>query len=648
MTMLDRMRRHKGWLKWSLALVVLAFIVFYIPSFLSDPNAVGVVGAAPSEVIADIEGRNVTAGQFQQRYNAQIQAYRSQYGASLSDQLLRQLGIEQQILQQMVDEQAALVEAERLGIRVSDEELAQQIFAIPGLQENGRFVGEQRYEQILRSQVPPLTKGMFEDTLRRGLMMDKLRAALTDWMTVSDADVEREFKERNERVKLQVVALTADAFRGQVKVSDADVSSYFNEHKNEYRVGEQRKVRMLLLDRDQAFSRTTVTPAEVQSYYDGNITQYQTPEQVRASHILLNVAGKDEAAVRKQAEGVLAQVKAGGDFAELARKFSEDEGSKVNGGDLDYFSRGRMVPEFEAAAFALEPGQVSDLVRSQFGFHIIKVVDKKPAVTRSLDEVRAQIEEQLKRQRADEQVSNRATQLANGLSTRDDLERIGRESGVMVTESEFFGREDPVPGLGPAPQVAAAAFQLAEGAATGPIASPRGPVLIALSDRRDPYVPTLDQVKDRVQEDLIRTRATELSRQRATQIAAALRSASDFSAAAKTQGFEAKETQLIPRGSPLPDIGVNAQVDKVAFSLPQGSVSEPINATNATVIVRVAERDDVTPQELQLQKETFRGQLLNERRNLFFSAYMAKAKERMDIEINDDVVRRMLAAATAL
>ena len=648
MTMLDRMRRHKGWLKWSLALVVLAFIVFYIPSFLSDPNAVGVVGAAPSEVIADVEGRNVTAGQFQQRYNAQIQAYRSQYGASLSDQLLRQLGIEQQILQQMVDEQAALVEAERLGIRVSDEELAQQIFAIPGLQENGRFVGEQRYEQILRSQVPPLTKGMFEDTLRRGLMMDKLRAALTDWMTVSDADVEREFKERNERVKLQVVALTADAFRAQVKVSDADVSSYFNEHKNEYRVGEQRKVRMLLLDRDQAFSRTTVTPAEVQSYYDGNITQYQTPEQVRASHILLNVAGKDEAAVRKQAEGVLAQVKAGGDFAELARKFSEDEGSKVNGGDLDYFSRGRMVPEFEAAAFALEPGQVSDLVRSQFGFHIIKVVDKKPAVTRSLDEVRAQIEEQLKRQRADEQVSNRATQLASGLSTRDDLERIGRDSGVMVTESEFFGREDPVPGLGPAPQVAAAAFQLAEGAATGPIASPRGPVLIALSDRRDPYVPTLDQVKDRVQEDLIRTRATELSRQRATQIAAALRSAPDFSAAAKTQGFEAKETQLIPRGSPLPDIGVNAQVDKVAFSLPQGSVSEPINATNATVIVRVAERDDVTPQELQLQKETFRGQLLNERRNLFFSAYMAKAKERMDIEINDDVVRRMLAAATAL
>ena len=647
MTMLDRMRRHKGWLKWSLALVVLAFIVFYIPSFLNDPTAVG-VGAAPTEVIADVEGRSVTAGQFQQRYNSQIQAYRSAYGAGLSDQLLRQLGIDQQILQQMVDEQAALVEAERHGIRVSDEELAQQIFAIPGLQENGRFVGEQRYEQILRSQNPPMTKATFEDTLRRSLMIDKLRAALTDWMTVSNDDVEREFRQRNEKTKLQVVALTADAFKGQVKVTDADVSSYFDAHKAEYRVGEQRKVRMLLLDRDQAFARTGVTPTEVQSYYNGNITQYQTPEQVRASHILLNTAGKDEAAVRKQAEDILQQVKAGADFAELAKKYSEDEGSKPNGGDLDYFSRGRMVPEFEAAAFALEVGQVSDIVKSQFGFHIIKVVDKKPAVTRSLDEVRPQIEEQLKRQRADQQIATRATELAAGISNTADLDRVARENGFMVTESEFFGRDDPVPGLGPAPQVAAAAFMLKGDAVNGPITTPRGPVFIALAGTRDPYVPTLDQVKDRVREDVIRTRATELSRQRASQIAAALRSASDFAAAAKAQGFEAKDTQLIARGAPPPDVGASAAVDKVAFSLPVGGVSEPITTNDATVIVRVAERDEVTPDELQNGRETFREQLLSERRGLFFSSYMAKAKERMRIEIRDDVVRRMLAAANTV
>ena len=225
-----------------------------------------------------------------------------------------------------------------------------------------------------------MTKGDFEENLRRSMMIDKLRSALTDWMAVSDADLEREYKTRNEKVKLQVVALTADKFRDKVTVNDADVASYYDAHKAEYRKGEQRKVRYLLLDRDQLKSRVTVSPQDVEAAYNANIQQYQTPEQVRASHILLKTDGKDEAAVRKQAEDILKQVKApGADFAALAKKYSEDEGSKATGGDLDYFSKGRMVPEFESAAFAMQPGQISDLVKSQFGFHIIKVVDKKPA-----------------------------------------------------------------------------------------------------------------------------------------------------------------------------------------------------------------------------------------------------------------------------
>ena len=425
----------------------------------------------------------------------------------------------------MIDEQASLVEAERQGLNVSDEELAQTIFSIPGLQENGRFIGEQRYEQLLRSQVPPQTKAMFEDNLRRSLMIDKLRAALTDWMTVADADVEREFKERNEKVKLQVVALTADRFRDQVTVSDADVAAYYEMHKADYRIGEQRKVKMLVLDREQAQAKTIVPAADVQRFYNDNIAQYQTPEQIRASHILLNTAGKDEATVRKQAEDILKQARAGADFAALATKFSEDEGSKVNGGDLDYFSRGRMVPEFETAAFALQPGQISDLVKSQYGFHIIKVVDKKPAVTRTFDEVRPQIEEQLKAQRTDQQLAARATELASRIDDPSDLDTVARELGLMVTESEFFGREDPIPGLGVAPQVAQAAFALEDNAVSAPIGSPRGPVFVTVTQKREPRVPALDEVKDRVRTDAIRVKATEISRQRAAAIAASLRSA---------------------------------------------------------------------------------------------------------------------------
>jgi len=642
MTMLDRMRRHKNWLKWSLAIVVLTFVLLYIPDFVqTTPTG---TGAGAREVVAEINGRSVTAGDFQQRYLSQVQAYRQQFGGSLNDQLLRQLGVDQQILSQMIDEQVGLIEAEQNGISVSDDELAQQIFTIPGLQENGRFIGEQRYEQLLLSQNPPMTKTQFEESLRRSMVLDKLRAALTDWMAVSDSDVQREYNQRNEKVKLQVVALTEAKFRSSVTVTDADIASHFEAHKAEYRIGEQRKIKYVLLDRDAARLKIVVPPSDIQRYYNDNIQQYQTPEQVKASHILLKTEGKDEAAVRKQAETVLKEVKSGGDFAALAKKYSEDEGSKATGGDLDYFGRGRMVPEFENVAFTLPPGQVSDLVKSQFGFHIIKVIDKRPGSTRPLDEVRAQIQDQLSLQLADQRISDQAAQFASRIKDMADLEPIARELQVMVQESGYFQRGDPVPGLGAAPQVASTAFTLQGTAASAPLGTARGPVFIAVSERKDPYVPMLDEVKERVREDLIKSKATEASRERANAIAAALKSSKDFSAAAKAQGLEAKDTQLVPRGSAIPDVGVSPEVDRVAFTLPAGSVSDPIQTTDGTVIVRVVERDDVTPDEVRQGQEAFRAELLNERRSRFFAAYMGKAREKMKVEIKSDVLRRVLAA----
>src|SRR5258705_3462090 len=642
MTMLDRMRRHRNWLKWSLGLVVLTFIAFYIPSFL-DTTQVGTASA--SDVVATVNGKDIKGLDYQRRYQNQMMAYQQQYGGSINQQLLRKLGVDQQILQQMVDEQAALAEAEHQGLRVSDEELAQQIFAFPALQENGRFIGEQRYEQLLASQNPPMTKGDFEENLRRSMMIDKLRSAVTDWLAVYDADVEREYKKRNEKVKLQVVALTADKFRDKVTVNDADINSYYTAHQAESRKGEQRKIRYLLIDRDQLRARVAITPQDIDSYYNSNVQQFQTPEQVRASHILLKTEGKDEAAVRKQAEDILKQVKApGADFAALAKKYSEDDGSKVNGGDLDYFGKGRMVPEFEQAAFALQPGQISDLVKSQFGFHIIKVVDKKPAATRTLDEMRPQIQEQLATQRVEQQITARTRDLDTRITKPADLDTIGKEAGASVVESDFFAREDPIPTLGPAPEVAAQALQLQDGEVSKALQSPRGPVYVTVTGKRDPYVPKVEEVKDRVREDVIKVKAAELSKQKAGEIASALRSAKDFSAAAKAQGLEAKDTQLIVRGSPLPDIGVSTEVDKAAFSLPSGGVSDPIATSNGSVIVRVAERQDVTPEAMQQAKESFRTQFLNERRELFFASYMSKAKQAMKIQVNSDVAKRIVGA----
>src|SRR4051812_5453170 len=244
MTMLDRMRRHRDWLKWSLGLVCVAFVLFYIPDFLRGTGA----DAASTDTVAIVEGQEITSGEFRRTYQAQLQSYRSAYGNNMSEQLLKQLGIEQQILQQMMDERFALAEADRIGITVSDEEVRQRIFAMPAFQENGGFIGDARYQQLLRMQRPPMSPSEFEDNIRHGLAVEKLRGSLTDWLSVNDKDLEQEYRRRNDKVKLAVVSFTADSFRSQVQPTDAEVSSYFDAHKNDFKIPEKRKIRYLLID----------------------------------------------------------------------------------------------------------------------------------------------------------------------------------------------------------------------------------------------------------------------------------------------------------------------------------------------------------------------------------------------------------------
>jgi peptidyl-prolyl cis-trans isomerase D len=636
MTMLDRMRRHRDWLKWSLGLVCVAFVLFYIPDFLRGSGA----DAASGDTVAKVEGRDISSADFRRTYQAQLQAYRSAYGGNMNDQLLKQLGVEQQILQQMVDERAALAEADRIGIKVSDEEVRQRIFAMPAFQENGGFIGETRYQQLLRMQRPPMVASEFEDNIRHGLAVEKLRGSLTDWLSVNDTDLEKEYRRRNDKVKLAVVSFTADTFRSQVSASDAEVASYFSGHQNDFKIPEKRKIRYLLLDIEALRAKTQVPASDIEREYNNNSEQYTTPEQVRASHILLKTEGKDEAAVKAKAEALLKQARSGADFSELAKKNSEDEASAKNGGDLDYFGRGRMVPEFDQAVFAMQPGTVSDLVKTQYGYHIIKLVDKKNATTRPLAEVRQQLNDQLAYQRAQAQAADLAQNLEKQIKTPADLDKVAKAQSLTVQESGFFARDEPILGLGPSPEAANKAFDMKTGEVSGALRASRGFVFETLVAKQDPYVPKVDEVKDRVRDEVVKQKARDLSKQKAAELAAKLKSASDFEKAAKAAGVEAKTTDLISQDSPIPDLGVAPAVEDAAFRLAVGAVSDPIATDNGTAVIKVLEKKSVTPEEWTSSKDRFREELLNDRRNRFFSAYMVKAKQKMKIEVNREALQR--------
>jgi len=637
MTMLDRMRRHKGWLKWSLAIVVLAFILLYIPSFLSNGSDGG-----SSDVIAKVAGSTITTEEFRRTYQAQLQAYRGAYGGNISEQMLKQLGIDQQILQQMVDERAAIAEAARRGITVTDDEVRQRILSLPAFQENGQF-NEVLYGRVLQAQRPPLTTDEFEDQVRRELLKDKLRSAVTDWLTVSNAEVQADYNRRNEKVKLEVVPILVDKFRNQVQVSDTEVASYFEARKADYKVGEKRKVRYVLVDVDAMRPRVSVSQREIERFYNDNIETYSTPEQVRASDILLKTGeGKDDAAVKAKAEQIVKEAKApGADFAALAKKYSEDEASAKNGGDLDYFSRGRMLPEVEQAAFSMQPGEISDVIKAQDGYHIIKVTDKKPATTKSLDEVKAQITDQLMWEKA----RSKATELADAMEKQirkpSDLDKVAAENGLKVQESGYVTRDEPIMAIGATPEVSAEIFGLQDGQVSGALQTQRGYAFATVAGKEAPHVPKLDEVRDKVRDDLIRQKEFEIAQQKAALVIAGARGG-DLQKAAKDAGLEAKTTEMIAREQPIPDVGVSPQVDAVAFALPVGAVSEPIKTDNALVVIRVTDKKEPTPAEYAADREKTRDDLLNERRNRFFSAYMVKAKQAMNISVNREVLQRVL------
>ncbi len=311
-----------------------------------------------------------------------------------------------------------------------------------------------------------------------------------------------------------------------------------------------------------------------------NLAQYQTPAQMRASHILFKLEGKDEKAVQAQAEEVLKMAKApGADFAALAKKYSEDESNNANGGDLDYFGRGRMVAEFEQAAFAMKAGEISDApVKTAFGFHIIKMVDNQPEKTRPLAEVRAEIEDQLKWQKAQAEAEKQAKALEATMKTPADLDRIAKEKGLQVSESGLILSADPIPGIGTQPEFAGRLFGMKEGEVTPAMRVATGWVFGTVTGRQDPYIPQLDEVKTKVADDVKQEKATEMAKQRASAIAADLKTSKDFAAAAKKAGLEVKTTELISRGSAIPDLGISEAVDAAAFALPQGGVSDAISS----------------------------------------------------------------------
>jgi len=558
----------------------------------------------------------------------------------------------QQALDQLIDEKMLALEADRMGLRVSDEEHADLLKKlVPTAFTGDTFIGYDKYSAEVQARFQ-VSVPEFETEVKNALLQQKFQQLVTDGVTASDDELREEFRRENEKIKLDYVMIKPEDLQAKVEVSDADLAAYFDKNKSQYVVPERRTVDYALLDLAQLRQRSPVTEDDEKVFYQSNITQYKLEDRAHVAHILFKTVGMTDAEaaeVKKKAEDVLSKAKHGGNFADLAKQYSEDT-TKDKGGDLGWIVRGQTVPEFEAAAFSLPKGSISDLVKTQYGFHIIQVIDRETARTQTLDEVKASILNQLQQQKAEQLGDTLSTQIADEIRRggRVPIDELAKKFNMTTGEAKLVEANQPLPEIGNAPGLMDVIFHQRVGDVGAPIHTDLGYVVLSVKDIQPAHPATLAEVHDRVASDFRHEKAVDLAKTRAEDLAKRAKAGENFTAAAKALGLDAKTSEPISRTGSIPDIG-SAKQFAAAFTLPVGQPGDPIPFGQNWAVYRVAQHDPVNQDDFEKQKTKIEEQVLQRKRQtayeLFRTALKARLQQEGQLRFNAENLKRLINPA---
>ncbi|MGD0599836.1 MAG: peptidyl-prolyl cis-trans isomerase [Terriglobales bacterium] len=610
------------------------------------------IGAPPAGVLATIGDQQVTVNEVQREARAMIRQQFPRGGAQASSLLPFFAG---QAAEQLINEKALIAEAHRMGLRASDDDLRNElqhgqlgIMLFP----DGKFVGQEEYENF--AQRFDMTVPQLEARVKEDILVRKLRALVSSSAFVGDTEVRDEFDQRNTKVKFEYAVITqADILKG-LHPTGEELKAFYERNKANYNnsIPEKRQIKYVVVDSAKIAAATTVTDQDLQAYYDQHRDEYREPEQVKVSHILIKTplpapgAKEDEKAVadaRAKAEDILKQLKAGGDFAKLAEKYSDDPGSAKSGGELGWIGRGRTVPEFEKAAFSLGKGQTSDLVKSSYGFHIIHVEDKQQAHLKTLAEVKSEIEEKVKQQKTARATESAANALLSQARTAGFDKAAAAKAQATIT-TEFFSRTDSLPGLGPNPQFMDAVFSEAEKAPPDVVQVPQGFVVFQLLAVRPPATPTFEEIRSRVESEFKNERAGFLLQQKTQELSDRAKAEHDLKKAAKNLDATVKTSDLVAPDGQVPDIGSMAGASAI-FSLKPGQISGPFTAGGNGVVAQLLEKQAPTDQEFAEKKDGIRQSLIEGKQNDLFGLFVANLRKDMEkskrLKVNQEEMKNL-------
>jgi len=625
--MLDIMRkkkRMKAIVLWVVIIAVGGSMVVWGVAL----NLGGSSGRALGSYAAIVGDKTISMKEFLERYNRTLKNLRDSAGGELDDDLLRSLGLSQQILNGLIRVKVVEILAERVGVRVTDNEVGQAIRRNPNLQDQGQFIGRDRYYQILALNGIPLER--FENDLRSTELENKLSRTIADSIDVSDSELREEFSRQNQTVTVDYVVLNEDIFRKRVKPTDQELQAYFEENRDNYTVKEKRRARYLLVPTSQILPTIEVTEAEIKDEWDKN----PVPETVEAAHILFLVKDpSEESEVRAKAEEVLKQAKAGKDFAALAKQYSEDTSNADQGGYLGPFRRGQMPKEFEDAAFSLEPGEISGLVRTpDYGYHIIKVLrHDRP----TLESNRANLMTTIQFRKAKEEAKKKAEEAAALAAEGNDFEAVAKELDIKteIKETDLFNKDANPYSLGISQALRDEIFQLKEIGAIGNVVEhPLGYAFAKLQEVQMARPGEFEESREQVRKDLIEARSRELMQEAAKKLSEDAAKEQSLAKAARNSDYSLKTSPDYKRGqSPGPDISDMTAFNAQAFELEPGAVSQPIEISRtATAILQVKSRSPFDETAFENEKDALYKNMLSSQQAAFVEDYYRSFSEELE------------------
>jgi peptidyl-prolyl cis-trans isomerase D len=544
----------------------------------------------------------------------------------------------QRILQQLLLEKEMEYEAGQLGIRVSNDEIADRIkLILPAAFNGGTPIAPDQYAALVQSRTQ-MSVSQFEETVRQGMLQEKFQKLVTDGISAGPAELHEEFVYRNEKVKLDYAYIKPEDLLAKITVTDAEVNAAYEKNKASYQVPEKRVVRYAIVDTNQIRQGLQITDDQLKAQYQKNIQDYQVPDRVHVEHILLMTVGKTDAEVeeiKKKAQDILNQAKKGSNFEDLAKKYSEDPGTKDKGGDLGWVTHGQTVPEFEKAAFSLPKGSISDLVKTQYGFHILKIMDKESAHTKPFDEVKDSIRTPLLLSEADKKASDIADKLSQAIrqSNKVSLDDLAQQYHLTVGETRPVAATDPLIELGNSQdvKVSDSIFRLRQGELSLPVHTDRGYLVLSIKQILPSHQGSLEEVRDKVVAQLKQEKASAEARTKADELIAKTKGGEKFDAAAKALGLEAKTSDDFARAGSIANVASGKQLS-AAFQLKPGDVGPPLNLGANWVVYKVVDKQEPKPEDFDKQKKEITDAVLQNKRSIAFEAFRTALEERLKKE----------------